>query len=1010
MSRRHRGLGAALLLCAVCLLLGAACRSEPSPARDWPGPVVATPGSGATADLPAGTVHRYRLPLEAGRFLRLSVEQRGVDLEVSLGAPDGATLLRVDRPTGDVGSELILAVTGSAGPHLLTIGPGGGAGSYAARIETLRPAGPDDRRLAAAYRRFTRVRELEGGAEQVAELSAVLGDLEGLDAPALRGEVLQRRASRYSLYLGEHERAVEDSRAAAEIFAATGDRLWEALARTDLGTNLLTLMRVDAALPELDAGRRLAHGEGDGFTEARALQALGQAYRSRGELQRALDHYHRALASWPPGDTLSRPSTLHALGVLHARFLGDVEGGRSLLLEARDTWQMPGRAAWKASTLDQLGLLALDDDRAAEALEHFRQALELRHDRCSRALTLTRLALAHGRLGEARRAAERLDEALALTAGEPCPRRGPAVERYAAAVYAALGDPRRAAAAAGRCAALYAARGDGAGRTACLTAGARAELALGRPEAAAETSGRALRIVRGVRPTVLRDDLRTSYFAAVQELYDLHVEALLELGRDGEAWRTAEEARARLLRDVLAESGGGRGDAVPAELARRRESLQRRLNVLENRRLRLAGRESPESGDLRRGIDDVIEDLERVRGEIRRRGGTVDGSGPPSLADLRRQLDGDALLLELRLGDEASTLWAVDRDSLTAHRLPPRRVLERAAEEALHWLRGRRWPQRNPAPLCELSRLLLAPVAGELGARPLLLVPDGVLEAVSFAALPDPAAAGPCRDAPPLVARHDLSYLPSLATLAEQRRRLAGRRPPDGWLAVVADPIYGPGDERLAAGVRGAEDGPPARLARLPWAGAEAAALVDSLPPERTFSATGTAASRRTVLSGRLAGYRVVHFATHGVLHARRPLWLSHLALSRLNDAGEPVDGALYAHEIHRLELPAELVVLSACDTALGRAVRGEGLMAGLPRAFLSAGAARVVVSLWAVDDRGTRDLMVRFYDALLDGGVPPARALRRAQLAMWRQGRPPREWAGFALQGDPRSLPPFRE
>lgn len=120
------------------------------------------------------------------------------------------------------------------------------------------------------------------------------------------------------------------------------------------------------------------------------------------------------------------------------------------------------------------------------------------------------------------------------------------------------------------------------------------------------------------------------------------------------------------------------------------------------------------------------------------------------------------------------------------------------------------------------------------------------------------------------------------------------------------------------------------------------------------------------------------------------------------------MDGALFAHEVHRLELPAELVVLSACDTALGRQVRGEGLVAGLPRAFLSAGAARVVVSLWAVDDRSTRDLMVRFYGALLAGGTPPGRALARAQRALWRQGRSPYHWAGFVLQGDPRPLPPF--
>jgi CHAT domain-containing protein len=163
------------------------------------------------------------------------------------------------------------------------------------------------------------------------------------------------------------------------------------------------------------------------------------------------------------------------------------------------------------------------------------------------------------------------------------------------------------------------------------------------------------------------------------------------------------------------------------------------------------------------------------------------------------------------------------------------------------------------------------------------------------------------------------------------------------------------------------------------------------------------------VTQGTLQPFRILHFATHGVLVDTQPL-LSSLALSRFDAAGHPLAGDLTAGEIYDLDLPAELVTLSACETALGREVPGEGMVSGLPRAFLYAGAARVVVSLLPVEDGATRDLMTRFYRGLFVQGLAPARALQEAQRTLRQAGRPPREWAGFVLLGDWRPLPPFSD
>jgi CHAT domain-containing protein len=173
------------------------------------------------------------------------------------------------------------------------------------------------------------------------------------------------------------------------------------------------------------------------------------------------------------------------------------------------------------------------------------------------------------------------------------------------------------------------------------------------------------------------------------------------------------------------------------------------------------------------------------------------------------------------------------------------------------------------------------------------------------------------------------------------------------------------------------------------------------LPADERLVATGFDASLKTVLSGELARYRIVHFATHGCINSRYPA-LSSLVLSLVDRQGRKQDGFLRLADVYSLELDADLVVLSACRTALGKEVRGEGLI-GLTRGFMHAGAARVLASLWSVDDRATAELMKRFYRHLLKDHLTPPAALRAAQLGMARDPRwaSPYLWAGFSLEGE---------
>src|SRR5256885_618905 len=169
----------------------------------------------------------------------------------------------------------------------------------------------------------------------------------------------------------------------------------------------------------------------------------------------------------------------------------------------------------------------------------------------------------------------------------------------------------------------------------------------------------------------------------------------------------------------------------------------------------------------------------------------------------------------------------------------------------------------------------------------------------------------------------------------------------------------------------------------------------------RAFEALDVSAAKQTLGARDLRKYRILHFATHGSLNTARPE-LSGLVLSLVYTDGKPIDGFLRLHEIYNLDLDADLVVLSACRTALGKEVHGEGLI-GLTRGFMYAGASRVVSSVWNVDDRASARLMARFYAAMLTRGRSPASALRDAQLSLLHEPRwaNPHYWAAFALQGD---------
>src|SRR5262249_5961367 len=278
-----------------------------------------------------------------------------------------------------------------------------------------------------------------------------------------------------------------------------------------------------------------------------------------------------------------------------------------------------------------------------------------------------------------------------------------------------------------------------------------------------------------------------------------------------------------------------------------------------------------------------------------------------------------------------------------------------------------------------------SPVASKLNlewkGKRLVIVASGALDYLPFAALTVPpgseAGAKAAEGYHPLIADHEIVNLPPASVLAAIRSGSEGRRKAAGALAILADPVFEANDPRvlmearkresggkLVAGVRSADlsSSSPAsnqellRSARsfnrasfsqLPYSRKEADLIAAFIPRTKLLKATGFKANHAMATSGELAHYRIVHFATHGLLNSQYPE-LSGLVLSLVDRNGAAQDGFLRMHEIYNLQLPADVIVLSACQTALGKEIRGEGLV-GLTRAFMYAGAERVIASLWQV-------------------------------------------------------------
>ncbi len=850
---------------------------------------------------------------------------------------------------------------------------------------------------------------------------------------------------------GDLQKALWYLREAMQLYQKSNDRQGEIRVLVSFGYTYIELSDVAKALDSYERALAMSRDAHDRHGEAIALRALGNLQTKLGEKQQALDLFLKALEILQSIDARKLKATV--LGGLGSIYDGVGEKRTaikyydqaiSLFKETNDRWGEAEAERVIGETHYSLGESQVALNHCQSALSLFRTLRMPRQE----AKTLRDMGLIYASLGDNAEALACYKQSLNLGRAGQDQRYEAYTLNYMGKLYEGSGEKKRALDYYRRALPLNRVAADPSGESSTLYNIARVQRDLGDLKEARARIEEAVTIAESLRTKVASRDLRVTYFATAHQYYELYIDLLMRLHKDSPshgfdilALDTSERARARALLDMLEEAHADISQGVDPALLQRKRSLQRTLQGKTERQMRLlSGQYNKEdAAALAREIQEITTNCDEVERQIKSKSpqyAALTQLHTLSLQEIQQQaLDDNALLLEYSLGEERSYLWAVTKSEIASYELPRRAEVEALANQVRdrlttpRFVEGESFEQRQTRlnesetkywqSASSLSKILLGPAAAQLENKQLIVVADGALQYIPFGALPDPQSTDDSRV--PLMVDHQVTYQPSASTLATLRNKIESRQPASNMLAVFADPVFERDDSRLSAaketiakdsdeqnradahralrdvGVAGDGRGIP----RLFASRDEANAIMAVTPGKLSLKAIGFEANKGLATGPELSRYRIIHFATHGILDNDTPE-LSGLVLSLFDKDGQPQDGFLRLNDIYNLDLPADLVVLSACNSALGKPIKGEGLI-GLTRGFMYAGAARVMASLWKVDDEATAELIKHFYQEMLAEKKSPAEALRQAQITMWGQKRwqSPYFWAPFVLQGE---------
>ncbi len=725
-------------------------------------------------ELKGGESHSYSINLTTGQFLYALVEQHGIDVVVTSFRPDGSQIATCDNPNGSWGPESILLVADISGEHRVEVrapNSKASAAQYQIKMMALREATAVDKGHVIAQRTFEEAQKLRSKPTAADKRAAIVKYQEATPLFQAAGDTytqtlnVQAMGAAYT-QLSEFRLALQTVEESLSLAQRVGDERLEAPIQNLLGYLNDVLGEVVKSRQRYERARQLARRLNDKLNEASALNNIGKLYNEGGDSQRALDYYLQALPLFTDRPD-RRAITLHNLGVAYSS-VGESERALDYLQQSLTILKSGPDRSGESNTLGEIGFAYNRLLKYPQALDYYNQALAMQQkigNKGQEAQTLDFIGANYSDMGQPEKALEYHQQALQIQRATKNVRREAVCLNNLGHVYGLLGQPEKALDNFTQALSVFRNITDLNSAADALRGMARANQQLGNLNEARKDIEESLSLIETVRARSGSQQLRASYLASKEKSYELYVDLLMQLHatdpsarHDAEALRISERGRARSLVEMLNEAHVDIEQGVSGDLVRREQEIRQSINAKAQRQIQLkaqnGNRQEIETFD--KEIRALENEYEQVQAAIRKASpsyAALTQPQPLGTKEIQQLLDPDTVLLEYSLGDERSYLWAVTQNSLKTYELPKRDEITKVAQQVYQSLVARsvvksvETPAQRQARIAaadeqfqkassELARMIIAPALAELGTKRLVVIADGALQYVPFAALP----------------------------------------------------------------------------------------------------------------------------------------------------------------------------------------------------------------------------------------------------------------------------------
>ncbi len=988
----------------------------------------------------------YLFKIEAGKdhIISLEIKQNGMDVKVKLFDINGLPIAESDYPFSEQDIERIFIVADKAGTYRLEISSKfpGEKGSINLKLNEFRQALPEDFKRAEAEKLFSQAQALRITGKTADSKKAIeffeqslsiwqkVSDKTGEIRTLASLSFLNRR-------VGNNEKSLKQADNILQFADFQEYQTYKSDAFYQIAQIQFERGEITKAFVSYQSA--LSVFSETSPKQVNVLATMAYAYQTTNEFefaQEALDKAVENIRRFP--DIYNEAQTFHVFG-LYEFNSNEFYSAIGYFKKAADLRGKFGNRRGQAISLTFLGMSYQSLKQYDEALEIFQKTLPISRelgDVENQLDTLLFIAQICKEKGDVKKSFDYYGQGIALYNGRDS-NNLKALYLSQGAAYRQMSNFTESRKSLDKALALYQKTGDIGGVATTLYQTALLESLENNLDKAKNRIEHALQIHEYEQAKYKNRRRLSSFLETRRRYFDLYIDVLMRLDEQRpnegfalKALQISESARMRTLIWQYREAVKNTPQAVDFQLLtqiqKNRQQLGEQFSLLAKAQSN-AG-QSARIPDIEKTIADLNKQDESLKAQLRQSNPSVAGFAQPptlSLAEMQNELDDETVLVEYSLGEQRSYLWIVSKTGFQSFTLPKRAEIDAQAKSFYETLNPIIEPATNRTAVKKtktakiivaenkdageeadkLSRLLVVEKLANLSAKRLVIVADGALNLIPFASLKISERF--------IAEKFETVQLPSLTTLHVLREANIKPFAPNS-LAIIADPVFSGGDERLAKNYRLKNKNVTANsdltatlrdfnlttLSRLPFTRIEAEKISQNSTNKTTLN-LDFKANRERLLNGEFDRFDILHFATHGFLNNQHPE-LSGLVLSLTDEKGNQQNGFLRTQDLYLLKIKPQMVVLSACQTGLGTQVENEGLI-GLTRGFLAIGTPRIIATLWKVDDAATAEFMSRFYRAMLKENQVPSAALKTAQNEIRRISRfnNPRYWAGFVLTGE---------